>query len=162
MISCAFSRQLTGDTQFRWLGPEKGVIHLATAALINAVWDLYARAENKPLWQLLADMEPERIASLVDFHYINDALTRDEAIALLKERRAGQENASHTSAITAFLLTPPRSAGSDSATRKSRASATKLWLQAGPTSSSKSAAILPTITAARRWCARKSARPTAS
>jgi L-fuconate dehydratase len=87
----AFSRQLTGDTQFRWLGPEKGVIHLATAALINAVWDLYARVENKPLWQLLADMEPERIASLIDFHYINDALTRDEAIALLKERRAGQE-----------------------------------------------------------------------
>ena len=87
----AFSRQLTGDTQFRWLGPEKGVIHLATAALINAVWDLYARVENKPLWQLLADMEPERIANLVDFHYINDALTRDEAIALLKERRADQE-----------------------------------------------------------------------
>jgi L-fuconate dehydratase len=87
----AFSRQLTGDTQFRWLGPEKGVIHLATAALINGVWDLYARAEKKPLWQLLADMEPERIASIVDFHYINDALSRDEAIALLKERRAGQE-----------------------------------------------------------------------
>ena len=88
----AFSRQLTGDTQFRWLGPEKGVIHLATAALINAVWDLYSRAENKPLWQLLAEMEPERIASVIDFHYINDALTRDEAIALLKERRAGQED----------------------------------------------------------------------
>ena len=87
----AFSRQLTGDTQFRWLGPEKGVIHLATAALINAVWDLYASVENKPLWQLLADMEPERIANLVDFHYIDDALTRDEAIALLKERRADQE-----------------------------------------------------------------------
>jgi L-fuconate dehydratase len=88
----AFSRQLTGDTQFRWLGPEKGVIHLATAALINAVWDLYARVENKPIWQLLAEMEPERIASLVDFHYINDALTRDEAIALLKERRTGQQD----------------------------------------------------------------------
>lgn len=88
----AFSRQLTGDTQFRWLGPEKGVIHLATAALINAVWDLYARAENKPLWQLLSEMTPERIASLVDFHYINDALTHDEAIALLRERSAGQQD----------------------------------------------------------------------
>jgi len=87
----AFSRQLTGDTQFRWLGPEKGVIQLATAALVNAVWDLYARVEGKPLWQLLAEMEPERIASLVDYHYINDALTRDEAIALLKERRAGYQ-----------------------------------------------------------------------
>ncbi|MGA7522620.1 MAG: enolase C-terminal domain-like protein [Acidobacteriaceae bacterium] len=86
---CAFSRELTGDTQFRWLGPEKGVIHLATAALINAVWDLYARVENKPLWLLLADMEPERIASVIDFHYITDALPREEAIALLQERRAG-------------------------------------------------------------------------
>ncbi len=85
----AFSRELTGDTQFRWLGPEKGVIHLATAALINAVWDLYARVEDKPLWQLLAEMEPERIASLVDFHYIDDVLTREEAIALMRERRTG-------------------------------------------------------------------------
>jgi L-fuconate dehydratase len=89
---CAFSRELTGDTQFRWLGPEKGVIHLAAAALINAVWDLYARVENKPLWQLLAEMEPEQIAGAVDFHYINDALTKEEAIALLRERRAGVES----------------------------------------------------------------------
>jgi L-fuconate dehydratase len=87
---CAFSRELTGDTQFRWLGPEKGVIHLATAALINAVWDLYARVEGKPLWKLLADMEPERIASVVDFRYISDALRREEAIALLRERRRDQ------------------------------------------------------------------------
>jgi L-fuconate dehydratase len=87
---CAFSRELTGDTQFRWLGPEKGVIHLATAALINAVWDLYARVEGKPLWKLLADMEPECIASIVDFHYISDALRRDEAIALLRDRRRDQ------------------------------------------------------------------------
>ncbi|HEX3662827.1 MAG TPA: enolase C-terminal domain-like protein [Acidobacteriaceae bacterium] len=86
---CAFSRELTGDTQFRWLGPEKGVIHLATAALINAVWDLYARVEKKPLWLLLAEMEPERIAGIIDFHYITDALNREEAVALLEERRAG-------------------------------------------------------------------------
>jgi L-fuconate dehydratase len=88
---CGFSRELTGDTQFRWLGPEKGVIHLATAALINAVWDLCARAEEKPLWRVLAEMEPERIASVVDFHYMNDALSREEAIALLRERRPGRE-----------------------------------------------------------------------
>ena len=87
----AFSRQLVNDTQFRWLGPEKGVIHLATAALVNAVWDLYARVENKPVWQLLAEMEPEQIAGIVDFHYINDALTREEAVALLKARRVGYE-----------------------------------------------------------------------
>jgi L-fuconate dehydratase len=85
----AFSRTLTDDTQFRWLGPEKGVIHLATAALINAVWDLYARSEGKPLWKLLADMEAEQITNVVDFRYISDAITRDEAIALLKQRHAG-------------------------------------------------------------------------
>ena len=81
----AFSRQLTGDTQFRWLGPEKGVIHLAAAALINAVWDLYARVEGKPLWKLLADMEPEQIVRAIDFSYITDAITREDALDLLKE-----------------------------------------------------------------------------
>src|SRR4029077_16373625 len=64
---CAFSRQLTDDSQFRWLGPEKGVIHLATGALVNAVWDLYARAEKKPLWQLLSDLEPAQLLKAVDF-----------------------------------------------------------------------------------------------
>ena len=87
-----FSRSLTDDSQFRWLGPEKGVIHLATAALINAVWDLYARTEGKPLWLLLASMEPELIAAAIDFRYISDALTRDEAVALLRERRTGMES----------------------------------------------------------------------
>jgi L-fuconate dehydratase len=82
----AFSRRLTGDTQFRWLGPEKGVIHLAAAALINAVWDLYARVEGKPLWRLLAELEPEQIVRAVDFSYITDAITPEEALALLKER----------------------------------------------------------------------------
>jgi len=87
----AFSRQLTDDTQFRWLGPEKGVIHLATGALINAVWDLYARAEGKPLWQLLADMEPARLLKAVDFRYIDDALSPQEALDILdKARRNGK------------------------------------------------------------------------
>lgn len=81
----AFSRQLTGDTQFRWLGPEKGVIHLA-AALINAVWDLYARVEGKPLWKLLADLEPDEIIRTIDFTYITDAITPGEVLDLLKER----------------------------------------------------------------------------
>ncbi|WP_446742181.1 L-fuconate dehydratase [Silvibacterium acidisoli] len=87
----AFYRQLTTDTQFRWLGPEKGVIHLATGALVNAVWDLYARAEQKPLWKLLADMEPEEIVRAVDFKYITDALTPEEALELLRARRPGME-----------------------------------------------------------------------
>jgi L-fuconate dehydratase len=87
---CAFSRQMTDDTQFRWLGPEKGVIHLATAALINAVWDLYARAEKKPLWQLLSEMEPCQLLKAVDFRYIDDALTPAEAKELLESARDGK------------------------------------------------------------------------
>jgi len=81
----AFARELSGDTQFRWLGPEKGVIHLATAALLNAVWDLYAKVEGKPLWQLLADMTPEQIVGCIDFQYITDALTPEEALAILRK-----------------------------------------------------------------------------
>ncbi|MDE3106483.1 MAG: fuconate dehydratase, partial [Acidobacteriota bacterium] len=85
---CAFGRELTDDTQFRWLGPEKGVIHLATGALINAIWDLYAKAEGKPLWQLLMDLEPQQILSAVDFRYIDDAITRDEALEILQRARS--------------------------------------------------------------------------
>jgi L-fuconate dehydratase len=84
----AFARQLTDDSQFRWLGPEKGVIHLATGALLNAVWDLYARAENKPLWQLLADMEPAQLLKAADFRYIDDAIS--ERSARHPERSAQQ------------------------------------------------------------------------
>ena len=87
---CAFSRQLTDDTQFRWLGPEKGVIHLAAGALINAVWDLYARVEGKPLWQLLSALDPEQLLHAVDFRYIDDALSRDEARDILDRARTGQ------------------------------------------------------------------------
>jgi L-fuconate dehydratase len=87
----AFSRQLTDDTQFRWLGPEKGVIHLAAGALINAVWDLYAKAESKPLWQLLADMEPKQLLSAIDFRYIDDALTPHEALDILKAACPGKQ-----------------------------------------------------------------------
>lgn len=87
---CAFSRQLTDDSQFRWLGPEKGVIHLATGALVNAVWDLYARVEKKPLWQLLSDMEPCQLLSAIDFRYIDDAITPDEARGILEKARAGK------------------------------------------------------------------------
>lgn len=83
----AFSRQLTDDTQFRWLGPEKGVTHLAAAALLNAVWDLYARVEGKPLWRLLAEMEPLQLLKAVDFRYIDDALPFGEALDILQSAR---------------------------------------------------------------------------
>jgi len=81
-------RRLTNDSQLRWLGPEKGVIHLATAAIVNAVWDLWAKAEGKPVWQLVADMTPEQLVGCVDFRYIEDAIDRDEALDLLRSRSA--------------------------------------------------------------------------
>ena len=85
-----FSREVTGDTQFRWLGPEKGVVHLAAAALINAVWDLWARAEKKPLWKLLANMPAEQIVSTIDFRYITDVLRPEEALLLLRDSERGK------------------------------------------------------------------------
>jgi L-fuconate dehydratase len=81
----AFWRQITtGDSQLRWLGPDKGVIHLATAAIVNAVWDLWAKAERKPVWKLLADMSPEELVRCLDFRFVTDALTPDEAVRLLR------------------------------------------------------------------------------
>jgi L-fuconate dehydratase len=80
----AFWQRIVGDSQLRWVGPEKGVIHLATAAVVNAVWDLWAKVEGKPLWRLLCDMTPEEIVRCVDFKYISDALTPDEAVAMLR------------------------------------------------------------------------------
>jgi len=79
-----FWRQLTGDSQLRWLGPEKGAMHLATAAVVNAAWDLWARAEGRPLWRLVAAMEPERLVDCVPLRYLDDALTRQEAVDLLR------------------------------------------------------------------------------
>jgi L-fuconate dehydratase len=79
----AFWRMVTGDSQLRWVGPEKGVIHLATAAVVNAVWDLWGKAAGKPVWRLVCDMTPEEIVRCIDFRYIEDALTRDEALAIL-------------------------------------------------------------------------------
>jgi L-fuconate dehydratase len=80
----AFWRMITGDSQLRWVGPDKGVIHLATAAVVNAVWDLWGKVEKKPVWKLVCDMTPEQIVACIDFRYIKDALTPDEAVALLR------------------------------------------------------------------------------
>ncbi|MBA2608251.1 MAG: fuconate dehydratase [Actinobacteria bacterium] len=84
-----FWRSIAGDSQLRWLGPEKGVIHLATAAVVNAVWDLFARRAGKPLWKYLSDMSAEQIVAAVDFRHISDALTRDEALTMLHGSEAG-------------------------------------------------------------------------
>src|SRR6478609_2731500 len=85
-----FWRGLVADSHLRWLGPEKGVVHLATAALVNAVWDLYAKVEGKPLWKLLVDMTPEQLVSCIDFRYISDALKPAEALELLRRNLPGK------------------------------------------------------------------------
>ena len=80
-----FWRMITGDTQLRWLGPEKGIIHMATGAIVNAVWDLYAKTEGKPLWKLVADMTPEQLVNCIDFTYMTDVITAQESIELLSK-----------------------------------------------------------------------------
>lgn len=79
-----FWKHITGDSQLRWVGPEKGVIHLATAAVVNAVWDLYAKVANKPLWKLVCDFTPEEFVRCVDFRYLTDAITPESSIAMLE------------------------------------------------------------------------------
>lgn len=85
-----FWRHLTGDSQLRWIGPEKGAIHLATAALVNAVWDLLAKESGKPVWRLLADMSPEQLLRVVNFRYLSDAITPDEALEILRRGQDGK------------------------------------------------------------------------
>jgi L-fuconate dehydratase len=93
-----FWRHVTSDSQLRWIGPDKGAMHLATGAVVNAVWDLWAKAVGKPVWQLVADMSPEQLLRCIDFRYLTDAITPDEALALLRAREAGK------AARTATLL----------------------------------------------------------
>lgn len=87
----AFWRHMTSDSQLRWIGPDKGAIHLATGAVVNAVWDLWARLEGKPVWQLVAEMSPEEIVRCIDFRYITDCITPAEAVELLRVRGEGKD-----------------------------------------------------------------------
>jgi L-fuconate dehydratase len=85
-----FWRHITGDSQLRWIGPDKGAMHLAVGAVVNAVWDLWAKEAGKPVWRLVADMTPEEVLSIVDFRYLTDVLTRDEALAILRNAETGK------------------------------------------------------------------------
>jgi L-fuconate dehydratase len=85
-----FYRDLTADRQLRWLGPEKGILHMATGAVINAVWDLWAKRAGKPLWKLLVDMSPEQLVAAIDFSYITDALTPEQALEILRAKAPGK------------------------------------------------------------------------
>ncbi|MEC9245991.1 MAG: L-fuconate dehydratase [Pseudomonadota bacterium] len=86
-----FWRHVTSDSQLRWIGPDKGAIHLATGAVVNAVWDLWARIEGKPVWRLVAEMSPEELVRCIDFRYITDCITPEEALSFLREKAAGKE-----------------------------------------------------------------------
>ena len=85
-----FWRRVTGDSQIRWIGPDKGAVHLATAAIVNAVWDLWAKSEGKPVWRLVADLTPAEFVRLVDFRYLTDALGPEEALDILERRADGK------------------------------------------------------------------------
>ena len=85
-----FWRHVTSDSQLRWIGPDKGAMHLATGAVVNAVWDLWAKLEGVPVWKLVSRMTPEEIVKLIDFRYITDCITPDEALAMLKAQDAGK------------------------------------------------------------------------
>jgi L-fuconate dehydratase len=87
----AFARDLTGDSHLRWLGPEKGVMHMAIGGVVNAAWDLAARRAGLPLWRFVAEMSPEQIVAAVDFRYLTDALTRDEALEILRRAQPHRE-----------------------------------------------------------------------
>ncbi|TWD45944.1 L-fuconate dehydratase [Agrobacterium vitis] len=87
-----FWRHITSDSQLRWIGPDKGAMHLATGAVVNAVWDLLAKKAGKPVWRLVAEMSPEDIVSIVDFRYLTDALTPEEALAILKKADVGKQD----------------------------------------------------------------------
>jgi L-fuconate dehydratase len=106
----AFWRRLASDSQLRWLGPEKGVIHISMAAIVNAVWDLWAKSEGKPVWKLLADMTPRQLVSCIDFAYITDALTPDEALDIL-ERQARTKSAREAELLKAGYPAYTTSAG---------------------------------------------------
>ncbi len=104
-----FWKSLVHDSQLRWLGPEKGVMHMAIGAVVNAVWDLAAKRAGVPLWKLLSDLSPEQIVDLVDFRYLTDALTRDEALEILyaaQPGRAEREKVLRERGYPAYTTTP--------------------------------------------------------
>jgi L-fuconate dehydratase len=131
----AFWRTLVGDSQLRWIGPEKGVIHLATAAVVNAVWDLFAKTAGKPLWKLICDMTPEEQVALVDFRYITDALPPERALERLRALAPTRAAREAELRRDGYPPTRRRSAGWATTTPRSGGSAARRWPRAGQRSS---------------------------
>jgi L-fuconate dehydratase len=126
-----FYRDLVADQQLRWLGPEKGILHMSTGAVINAVWDLWAKRDGKPLWKLLVDLTPEQIVAAIDFSYITDALTPEQALESLHRKAPGKS--AREAEMTIPPTRPPR-AGSATPTRRCGGFAARRWAKAGPPS----------------------------
>jgi L-fuconate dehydratase len=126
-------RRVTGDPQLRWLGPEKGVIHLATAAVVNAVWDMWARAEGKPLWRLVADFTPSEFVAAVPFQYLTDAIDPGAARELLEERAAGKDERRAEMERDGFPAYTTSPAGSATPRRRSGGSPARRSPRAGTT-----------------------------
>jgi L-fuconate dehydratase len=145
----AFWRRIVGDSQLRWVGPEKGVLHLATAAVVNAVWDLWAKVEGVPLWKLLVSMSPEELVRCVDFRYITDAITPEEAIELLRRNAATRADREAELIRDGYPAYTTSQAGSATPMRKSGSCAERASRTDGRTSRSRSGAIWTTTFAAR-------------
>ena len=99
-------RYLVSDSQLRWIGPEKGVIHLALGAVVNAIWDLWAKTVGKPVWRIVAEMTPEEFVRCIDFRYLTDAITPEEAIEMLRKEEGSKakriEDAERSRAVPAY------------------------------------------------------------
>jgi L-fuconate dehydratase len=152
----AFWRSIAGDSQLRWIGPEKGAIHLATAAVVNGLWDLWAKAEGKPVWKLLADMTPEQVVRCIDFRHVTDALTPAEALEILG-RNAPTKGEREREMLARSYPAYTTSAGSATPTRSCVGSAARVSPAAGRTSSRRLAATSRTTCAGRGSSARRSA-----
>lgn len=85
-------RHMVNDSQYRWIGPEKSVTHLAVAGVLNAVWDLWGKLVQKPVWRIVADMTPEELVRCIDFRYITDVITPEECVEMLKKTQVGKED----------------------------------------------------------------------
>jgi L-fuconate dehydratase len=152
----AFWHRLVSDSQFRWLGPEKGIIHLATAALVNAVWDLWAKVEGKPLWKLLADMTPQELVHCLDFTYVTDVLTPEAAVEMLTavaSSKAKREAELQANGYPAYITSAGWLGYSDDKIR--HLCRESLAARVGPTSKSRWVSTWPMMCAAAVSCARR-------
>lgn len=143
-----FWHHITGDSQLRWIGPDKGAIHLATGAVVNAAWDLWAKSEGKPVWQLVAEMSPEELVRCIDFRYLTDCITPEWRWSTSRALRPEKRNVSPRSRQRAIPATPHLRGGWAMTTKNFVVCVVKRLMRGSTTSNSKSVATLRTTSAA--------------